>query len=264
MLVLWHDSFVFSFPFLGPVTCWMFVSTFRLFSFFFVFVCQKITMNFIIAGRDTTAQTLTWFIYELTKTDSNGNKINGKVEEKIRQEIKTVLARNGETGIGDSTSYKTMSELKYLECAFLETLRLHPSVPHLVRRAVSDYNFGEITGDYENYNYKIRQGDEVLIAARVMGRLEWNWENALEFQPERFWDEKRNKIIDYSPSKYPAFNLNPRLCLGKNLALLEAKIAIVKLFTKYKSIEMNPSKQNIIYCVCPTNHLKYGLKVSMK
>ena len=221
-------------------------------------------MNFIIAGRDTTAQTLAWFMYEITRTDKNGNKVNGEIEAKIRKEIETVLEENGESGIGDDTSYKTMNQLKYLECAFLETLRLHPSVPHLVRTAVADFDFGEITGDYEKYNYTIRKGDEVLIAARTMGRLEWNWEDALSFKPERFWDDKTNKIIDYSPSKYPAFNLNPRLCLGKNLALLEAKICIVKMFTKYKNIEMNPKKQDIIYVMCPTNHLKNGLKVTMK
>ena len=55
-------------------------------------------MNFIIAGRDTTAQTLTWFMYELTRTDNKGAKVNLMVEKKIRQEIETVLNKHNETG----------------------------------------------------------------------------------------------------------------------------------------------------------------------
>ena len=51
-------------------------------------------MNFIIAGRDTTAQLLSWFLYEMTKIDENNNKVNYLVEEKIRNEINTVLAKH--------------------------------------------------------------------------------------------------------------------------------------------------------------------------
>ena len=55
-------------------------------------------MNFIIAGRDTTAQLLGWFMYEMTKTDGKSDdKVNLLVEEKIRKEIETVLAKNETT-----------------------------------------------------------------------------------------------------------------------------------------------------------------------
>ena len=58
----------------------------------------QVTMNFIIAGRDTTAQTLSWFLYEMTRCDKDGNKVNATVENKIREEIKTVLSKHGQTG----------------------------------------------------------------------------------------------------------------------------------------------------------------------
>ena len=153
--------------------------------------------------------------------------------------------------------------MKYLEAALLETLRIHPSVPHLARQAVAEFNFGEITGDYEKYNYTMRKGDQIYVSAYAMARLPWVWENPLQFMPQRFYDSKNNKIIEYSGSKYPAFNLNPRMCLGKNLALLEAKIAIVKLFTKYKNIQIVPN-QTITYVVAATAHLKNGLKLTLE
>ena len=157
-----------------------------------------------------------------------------------------------------------MKELKYLEASLLETLRLHPSVPHLARVALTDFDFGKITNDYENYNYKIRKGDEIILSSYAMGRLPWVWgDDALVFKPQRFYNGETNKIIEYSPSKFPAFNLNPRYCLGKNMALLEAKIAVVSLFKKYKDITMVPN-QNITYAIAATHHMKNGLKLVLK
>ena len=37
-------------------------------------------------------------MYEMTKTNEKGEKINSLIEQKIRKEIETVLEKNGETG----------------------------------------------------------------------------------------------------------------------------------------------------------------------
>ena len=55
-------------------------------------------MNFIIAGRDTTADLLSWFMYEMTKMDENGQKVNQSAEKKIRDEIDTVLDASEKDG----------------------------------------------------------------------------------------------------------------------------------------------------------------------
>ena len=85
--------------------------------------------------------------------------------------------------------------------------------------------------------------------------MEYIWKNAKKFEPSRF--ENSN----YSPSKYPAFNIKPRLCLGKHVALLEAKIAIAKLFKKYKFVPIDG--QNITYIYSVTNQMKNGFKVKI-
>jgi cytochrome P450 len=104
----------------------------------------------------------------------------------------------------------------------LESLRLHPSVPTLIRFAVEDIECpeGEI----------IRKGDGVIIYCYGLSRLP-NWfENPTQFNPLRFFNQE--KVFD--PSHYPYFNIMPRLCLGKHVALMEAKIAIAKILVKYK------------------------------
>ena len=84
---------------------------------------RDISVNFIIAGRDTTAQLLSWTVYELC--------MSPEIQIKIRNEISSV------TPNGDIT-YDNVSQFKYLECVLLEALRLHPSVPVLLRFATRE------------------------------------------------------------------------------------------------------------------------------
>jgi hypothetical protein len=87
---------------------------------------RDIVVNFLIAGRDTTAQALSWFFLELTQ--------NPRVETALRQEIAEKLPRE----VDDiSATMQDMSRLAYLEAALKETLQLHSSVPvepHALRR----------------------------------------------------------------------------------------------------------------------------------
>ena len=46
------------------------------------------------------------------------------------------------------------------------------------------------------------------------------WKDPLKFDPLRFIEKGVNT---YDAYKYPQFNLNPRLCLGKGFAMSEAK-----------------------------------------
>ncbi|POM78902.1 Cytochrome P450 [Phytophthora palmivora] len=89
---------------------------------------RDIVVNFIIAGRDTTAQALSWFFYCLSQ--------NPKVETKIREEIADKLPKlfHGQC----SPSMDDVSELIYVEAALRETLRLYPSVPIVTKQAVHD------------------------------------------------------------------------------------------------------------------------------
>ena len=88
-----------------------------------------------------------------------------------------------------------------------------------------------------------------------MGRMPWLWENPLTFDPTRFEKET------FTPSQYPAFNIPPRLCLGKHVALLEAKIAIIRLLSKYKIVPIEGQDINYIFSV--TNQMKDGFKVKL-
>jgi cytochrome P450 len=87
---------------------------------------KDIILNFMIAGKDTTANTLSWFFYMLCK--------NPLVEHKIVQEIKDVTfsheseLNNIDEFVANLTDV-ILDKMHYLHAALTETLRLYPVVP---------------------------------------------------------------------------------------------------------------------------------------
>ena len=47
--------------------------------------------------------------------------------------------------------------------------------------------------------------------------------------------------------KYPVFNLNPRLCLGKTAAMMQAKAMAISILRKYEIIPIPNQDPDIAY-----------------
>ncbi|KAI8813883.1 cytochrome P450 [Cladochytrium replicatum] len=166
-------------------------------------------LNFVIAGRDTTAQALSWAFYNLSKYPS--------VCEKLVAEIDS-------SNVNADLSYETLKEsFPYAHAVFMETLRLHPSVPFNVRTAVRDEMLPDGTF--------VPKGATIAWSSYAFGRLEQIWGgDAIVFRPER-WTEDR---VNPSEFVFPAFHGGPRICLGKRLATIEATYVIVSVLKIYK------------------------------
>jgi len=86
---------------------------------------RDIILNFMIAGKDSSANTLSWFFYMLCK--------NPLIQEKVSQEVRDVTSSqddvvNVEEFIANITD-TTLEQMHYLHAALTETLRLYPAVP---------------------------------------------------------------------------------------------------------------------------------------
>ena len=100
----------------------------------------------------------------------------------------------------------------------------------------------------------------IAIPSIVLGRIGDHWENADKFDPSRF--SKEGKSI--AAHLYPNFNLPPRLCLGKHVALMEAKIALARLLLKYKLVLVDESvhqRYKVGTIFGPTLQMKNGIWV---
>ncbi|OWZ17404.1 hypothetical protein PHMEG_0008650 [Phytophthora megakarya] len=204
---------------------------------------RDIVVNFLIAGRDTTAQALSWFMFNISK--------NSHVEVAIRQEIAEKLSKVGE-GIGITMS--DVSQLVYLEAALKETLRLHPSVPVEPKQTVEDTTLSDGTF--------VPAGTAIGLATYAMARMPQVWgPDAEEFKPERWIDPATGKLLAVSAYKFASFNAGPRMCLGMNLAMLEMKLVAAGILTKFHIEVLNPDE--VTYDLSLTLPVKGALNVKV-
>lgn len=85
---------------------------------------RDIILNFMIAGRDTTAGTLSWFLCMLCK--------HPDVQEKVAEEVIQATNMRDKVPIGEfslSLTEEVLNKMQYLHAALTETLRLYPAVP---------------------------------------------------------------------------------------------------------------------------------------
>uniref|UniRef100_A0A453QJA1 Cytochrome P450 n=1 Tax=Aegilops tauschii subsp. strangulata TaxID=200361 RepID=A0A453QJA1_AEGTS len=111
---------------------------------------RDIVLSFLIAGKDTTANTLSWFIYMLCK--------NPIVQDKIAYEIKESVELAQEDNIETFTArlkQGAIDKMQYLHATLTETLRLYPAVPVDGKMADEDdllpNGYRVIKGDGMNY-----------------------------------------------------------------------------------------------------------------
>jgi cytochrome P450 len=192
---------------------------------------RDIVVNFLIAGRDTTAQALSWLFYELGQ--------NPHVEMRLREELRHVLPHLFErtaTAGAEVPSMEQVQRLPYLEATLKETLRLHPSVPMNSKLANRDTVLSDGTF--------IPKGSTVSVPSYALGRATHVWgPDAKTFRPERWLDPQHpGKLITVSAFQFNAFNAGPRICLGMNLAMMEMKILVASVFSKFR-MEIVPGQQ---------------------
>lgn len=99
---------------------------------------RDVCINFIIAGRDTTAVTLSWFFSELCKHPEIVKNILAEVsqvlhseQESTQNDPKNNLNGNGKDyqGFAQRLTYQSLTKMHYLHAALTEALRLYPAVP---------------------------------------------------------------------------------------------------------------------------------------
>ncbi|KAJ7514511.1 hypothetical protein O6H91_23G048000 [Diphasiastrum complanatum] len=222
---------------------------------------RDIVLNFIIAGRDTTAVTLSWFIYMMA--------LHPEIADKVYEELKQ-LERNLESEgslknstvadqqsfnellakFADRLDYETLARLPYLHAALTETLRLYPAVPQDVK--------GIVTNDIAPDGTRLKGGDMVIYVPYCMGRMEFLWgKDAEQFKPERWLKDGTFQAI--SPFKFTAFQAGPRICLGKDSAYLQMKMTAA-LLCRFFMFELVPGHQ-VKYRMMTLLSMAHGIKV---
>ena len=104
-----------------------------------------------------------------------------------------------------------------------ETLRLYPPAAFVSREALEEIHLGNVT---------IPKGVYLWTLIPTLHRDPEIWgSDANEFKPERFSDGV-SKACKF-PQAYIPFGLGPRLCLGRNLAMVQLKIVLRLIISKF-------------------------------
>ena len=182
-------------------------------------------MNYLSAGRDTTAQSLTWTLYLLLRHPEHES-------EMIEELAGCFGTRPGSPNLSNITYDKVQpATLPYTNSVFTETLRLCPPVPFELKECTVATTFPDGTW--------LPQGSVVIWVPWAMGRSCQIWgEDSELFKPARWLDASGSIGLQKSPYEFPVFNGGPRLCLGKKLAESLAVCVLAQLTWRYKFSEV--------------------------
>jgi cytochrome P450 len=181
-------------------------------------------ISILLAGRDTTACTLAWIIYELSLQPEIVKKLRHEIIEKV--------------GLERTPTYEDLKDMKYLQSVLNETLRLYPVVPYNVRFALKDTTLPSGGGPDGQQPVAVLKGTPVGYSVLVMQRRadlypppESGFPAVDKYVPER-WEKWTPKPWTYVP-----FNGGPRICIGQNFALTEMGYTLVRLFQRFDTVE---------------------------
>ncbi|CAL9761786.1 unnamed protein product [Musa acuminata subsp. burmannicoides] len=191
--------------------------------------------TFFFAGKQTTTNLLTWTTVLLA--------MHPEWQERARAEVLRVC------GPIDLPSRHHLPKLKTLGMILNETLRLYPPAVATIRRAEADVELG---------GYHIPQGTELLIPIMGVHHDAGLWgTDVAEFNPTRFADGASRAARH--PTAFIPFGLGARMCIGQNLAVLEAKLTVAILLQRL-AFRLSPS-----YVHAPTVlmllHPQYGAPI---
>ena len=170
-------------------------------------------MTFMSAGHDTSAANLTWLLYLLST--------HPEVQIKLRQELLTLPTNDGDMPY----TYEAINKLPFLDAVVSESMRVFPPVPAVARVVAED----DVLCDQ-----KIPAGTTVVIHIAALQRLKSVWgPDAEEFVPERWLDKSREAELAAAKWTYLPFISGTRVCVGQKFALLEVKMVIHALVTRF-------------------------------
>ncbi|KAF9005761.1 cytochrome P450 monooxygenase pc-3 [Hymenopellis radicata] len=187
-------------------------------------------LNILVAGRDTTASLITFGVYALSR--------NQDVTRKLREEINAVVGERAPT-------YDDIRNMKYLRAFLNEVLRLYPPVPFDSRTS----NVATTLPNKDGRPYYIPKDTKVIYALFWLHRRVDMWgPTALEFDPDRFIDDRLKEYLVPNPFIFQPFNAGPRICLGQQFAYNEASYFLVRLLQSFSSFSIAEDAQTPEAC----------------
>jgi cytochrome P450 len=169
--------------------------------------------NLIVAGSDTSALTLAATFFYLTH--------NERCLEKVTREVREVFKEQDVESVKPGAA---LNSCKYLRACLDEAMRMSPSVPGILPRAVMHDGF-VVDGQF------LKEGVEVAVGTYSIHHNPKYFPEPFEYRPERWLADGLD--LEVAQKAFAPFSLGPRGCIGKGMAYMEMMTTmarVLKLF----------------------------------
>lgn len=194
---------------------------------------QILTLFF--AGHETSATSLSWIHYLLSK--------HPDVRAKVRSEVTRVIGNRVPTS-GD------LDALQYTEQVINESLRLYSPIHSISRVALEDETLG---------GYAIPAGATIYVSLHATHRLPHLWPDPERFDPERFAPAAGTARPRFA---FIPFAAGHRNCIGGTAAIAELKLAIALLAQRYE-LDLAPGHR-VEPAAGTTMYPRYGMRMLVR
>ena len=168
-------------------------------------------VTMLLAGEDTTANTIAWMIHLLWA--------HPLALAMATEEVRRVC---GSTAL---PTLEMVEQLDYVEACCHETMRLKPVAPLMPQQAIRDSTVGGV---------QIDAGMIVFGLMRVDSVSDAHVPQAARFDPQRWMaDGKPGQAASAAKRISMPFGAGPRICPGRYLAMLEMKMAMAVLLQHF-------------------------------
>jgi cytochrome P450 len=161
----------------------------------------------LFTGHETTGLALTWTLFLLGE--------HPEAEARLLEELDAVLGDHPAT-------LRDIGRLPYLDWVIKESLRLYPPAYGVVREALNDCEIG---------GYVIPKGSTVAMFQWVVHRDPRYFDDPDAFRPERWSAGFAERLPKFA---YFPFGGGPRVCIGKEFALLETALVLATIMRRFR------------------------------
>ncbi len=169
----------------------------------------------LLAGEDTTANTLAWMVDLLWR--------NPAALARATEEVRRVIAVSASADF--DASMEQLAELDFVEACIHETMRLKPVAPLIGLQALRDTVVGDVLVEKDTVIINVMRRDSVS---------DTHTPRAASFEPQRWLDDGSvNPAATHPKRTSMPFGAGPRICPGRYMAMLEMKLAMAVLLSRF-------------------------------
>ena len=160
-------------------------------------------VTFLVAGHETVASALSWAFSLLAESSEWTHRLRAEVD-----------ALDGQLTV------EALSRLPATRAVIDETLRMYPPAWVITRKALVD---DVVVGHH------IPRGALLIISPWLLHRHQEEWDRPNSFEPQRFLPSDEVRRTAYIP-----FGAGPRMCIGRDFALVEATLMLAHVMAKFE------------------------------